>query len=245
MGRITVVTSGKGGAGKSTVSAALGCALARRGCRVLIIDGDAGLRSLDLMLGVSSMAVYDLADIFSGRCELIKAVYASPLCKDVFVIPAPADLESRCSPHDMARLCRSFAQYYDEVIVDCPAGIGRGFATAVEGATRAVVVATPDTVCARDAYIVAERLLERKIPVQLLINRLRPAPILAGRMPDVDEIMDQAGLPLLGILPEDEQVAVANANGEPLPISCRAFDCMDRIAGRFLGEDIPLSRLEK
>lgn len=244
MGSVAVVTSGKGGTGKSTVTAGLGCALARTGRKVLLIDGDAGLRSLDLMLGIGG-TVYDMSDIFAGRCEPIRAIYPSPLCPDLFVVPAPVSLELLCSPDDMRRLCRGFTLYYDVILVDCPAGVGRGFDTALAPAERALVVTTPDMVCARDAQIVSRLLEDRQLPARLVINRLRAAPIRQGRMPDVDEIIDTAGLQLIGILPEDEQVAVANANGKPLPSDCRASQCFENIAARFLGGETPLARLEK
>ena len=142
-------------------------------------------------------------------------------------------------------LCRGLAGHYDRVIIDCPAGLGRGFDTAVAAADRALVVTTPDTVCARDAQIVARLLDDRRIPSHLLINRLRPAKVMDGSMPDVDEIIDTAGIRLLGIVPEDEAVAVANANGRPLPADCHAALCFANIARRFLGESVPLARLEK
>lgn len=245
MGRITVVTSGKGGAGKSTVTAGLGCALARLSRKILLVDADAGLRSLDLMLGVGGGAVYDMADIFAGNCEPIRAIYPSPICPGVFVVPAPVSLDRLCTPQDMRRLCKGFSQFYDDVIIDCPAGLGPGFETAVAAAGQALVVSTPDMVCARDAQIVSRLLEERGIPALLVINRLRARPVLEGRTPDVDEIIDTAGLRLLGILPEDEQVAVANANGQPLPFDCNAAVCFANIARRYLGEQVPLARLEK
>lgn len=245
MGIVTVITSGKGGAGKSTVTAGLGFALAQLGRKVVLMDGDAGLRSLDLMLGISDKAVYDMSDIFEGRCEPIRAVYPSPGNPNVSVVPAPASLERMCGPDDMRRLCGGFARYYDHVLVDCPAGIGRGFSCAVAGANRAVIVTTPDMVCARDAQIVGRLLDKRGLPARLVINRLRPAPVIAGKMPDVDEIMDMAGLPLLGILPEDEEVAIANANGQPLPLHCNAAQCFVNIARRYLGEYVPLAKLER
>ncbi len=243
-GFVTVVTSGKGGAGKSTVTAGLGCALAKQGLKVLLIDGDAGLRSLDLMLGIGG-TVYDMSDIFAGNCEPIRAIYPSPVCPNVFVVPAPVSLDRLCSPEDLRRLCKGFTLHYDAVIVDSPAGVGQGFATAVAPAERALVVTTPDMVCARDAQIVARLLEDREITARLVINRLRPAPVREGKMPDVDEIIDTAGLQLIGILPEDEQVAVANANGRPLPADCNAAVCFGNIARRFLGEEVPLARLEK
>ncbi len=237
---ISVVTSGKGGAGKSTVSAGLACALARRDRRVLLVDGDAGLRSLDVMLGIAGTAVYDLADVIAGDCAPADAVYPSPICPNVFVMPAPVSLERLASPQDMAKLCRGLAQYYDEVIIDCPAGIGEGFAAAVAGAERAFVVSTPDMVCARDAQILARLLRERGVPSRLVINRLRAKPILRGKMPDIDELIDTASLQLIGVIPEDEEVAVANAYGKPLPTESAAARCFANIAARYLGEDVPL-----
>ncbi len=245
MNRICVVTSGKGGAGKSTVSAGLGYALAKNGHRVLLIDADAGLRSLDLMLGVGGTTMFDLSDVFAGNCEPVKAIYPSPVCQNVFVLPAPVSLEEMCSPHDMARLCRGLSRYYEDIIVDCPAGVGNGFKTAIACANRALVVTTPDMVCARDAQIVARLLDENHMQSHLLINRLRPQKVIDGSMPDVDEIIDTAGIQLLGIIPEDETVAVANANGRPLPSDCNAAVCFGNIALRYCGENVPLAKLEK
>ncbi len=237
---ISVVTSGKGGAGKSTVSAGLGCALAHRGRRVLLVDGDAGLRSLDVMLGIAGTAVYDMADVLSSACQPTNAIYPSPICPNVFVLPAPVNLEQLAQPEAMAGLCRELSAFYDEIIVDCPAGIGRGFKAAIAGADRAFVVTTPDMVCARDAQIVSRLLKKHDIPARLIINRLRPQPILRGKMPDIDELIDTASLQLIGVLPEDEEVAVANAYGKPLPVESKAAVCFANIAGRYMGEDIPL-----
>ena len=237
---ISVVTSGKGGAGKSTVSAGLGCALAHRGRRVLLVDGDAGLRSLDVMLGIAGTAVYDMADVLSSACQPTNAIYPSPICPNVFVLPAPVNLEQLAQPEAMAGLCRELSSFYDEIIVDCPAGIGRGFKAAIAGADRAFVVTTPDMVCARDAQIVSRLLKKHDIPARLIINRLRPQPILRGKMPDIDELIDTAALQLIGVLPEDEEVAVANAYGKPLPVESKAAVCFANIAGRYMGEDIPL-----
>lgn len=245
MGTVLVVTSGKGGAGKSTVSAGLGCALARLGRRVLLVDADAGLRSLDLMLGVAGTTVYDSSDVFGGHCNPMRAIYPSPVCSGVFVLSAPVDLDGRATPEQMRALCQELADHFDHVIVDCPAGIGMGFRIATHAADRALVVTTPDMVCARDAQIVSRLLEEAGTPAYLIINRLRANPIQKGRMPDVDEIIDIAGLQLLGILPEDEAVAIANANGEPLPSACNATICFENIAQRYIGNPVPLAALRK
>ncbi len=244
-GLVAVVTSGKGGAGKSTLASGLACALARAGQRVLVIDADAGLRSLDIMLGVSERAVYDLSDIFARRCEPAGAIVPAAVCDGVFVIPAPGTLGQMCAPEEMRYLVRGLAAHYDTVLVDCPAGIGGGFRTASAGADRALVVCTPDTLCARDAQIVSSLLEGEKISSRLVINRLRPRPILKGRMPDIDAVMDVAQLPLLGVVPEDEAVAVANANGRPLPWNSPASRCFANIAARFTGNSVPLAPLSK
>ncbi len=245
MGHITVVTSGKGGAGKSTVSAGLGYALSHTVGRVLLIDTDAGLRSLDLMLGVGGTTMFDLSDVFAGNCEPVRAIYPSPVCSNVFVLPAPISLEEMCSPTEMQQLCQGLTKYYDQIIIDCPAGVGRGFDTAIAAAELALVVTTPDMVCARDAQIVSRLLDDRRVASRLIINRLRPLKVMDGSMPDVDEIIDTAGIQLLGIIPEDEAVAVANANGRPLPNDSHAAICFSNIARRYLGDNVPLAKLEK
>lgn len=245
MGRITVVTSGKGGAGKSTVSAGLGYALAKAGASVLLVDGDAGLRSLDLMLGIGQEIVFDLSDIFAGNCEPIRAVYPSRFSENLSLVPAPVQLEGLCSPMDMRRLCRGFAQHYDFVFIDCPAGTGRGFETAVAAAESALVVTTPDAICARDAGVVGDLLAERDIPARLVINRLRVAPVLQGKMPDLDTVIDTAGIQLIGVIPEDEQLTISGANGRPMPDRGVVGTCFRNIARRFCGDDVPLMALHK
>lgn len=245
MGRIVVVTSGKGGAGKSTVSVGLGSALARAGASVLLVDGDAGLRTLDLLLGVGQDVVYDLEDIFEGRCEPIRAIYPSKLYNGVSLVPAPARLEGLCSPTDMRRLCRGFAQHYDFVFIDCPAGTGRGFDTAVAAAESALVVTTPDPICARDAAIVGDLLAEQDVPSRLVINRLRVTPILQGKLPDLDKIIDTAGIQLIGAIPEDDELAVATAGGKPMSERGMTAECFCNIARRLCGEEVPLAPLHK
>lgn len=241
---IVVVTSGKGGVGKSTVSVGLACQLAQMGQRVLVIDTDAGLRSLDLMLGIDQ-TVYDLSDIFARRCETSAAIYESPVCENVFMIPAPTSLEELCSPKEMQYLCEGLAEVYDTVIIDCPAGIGRGFQTAIAAADRAIIVATPDAVCARDAFITASLLDRLDISYKMVINRLRPRAVMKSKMLDLDEVIDMAGVPLLGVIPEDEAVTLATANALPLPKKSHAATCFRNIAERFCGKAVPLAKLEK
>ena len=242
---IAVVTSGKGGVGKSTVSVGLACALAQNGQRVLLIDADAGLRSLDLMLGIADHAVHDLADIFARRCEPVSAIYESSICENVFLIPAPATLDGLCTPEEMQYLCEGLAENYDTVIIDCPAGIGRGFQTAVAAADRAIIVATPDAVCARDAFIAAAELDKLDISYKMVINRLRPRAVMKAKLPDIDDIIDIAQVPLLGVIPEDEAVTIATANAQPFPKKSYAATCFRNIAARFCGQSVALAKLDK
>ncbi|MCL2488302.1 MAG: septum site-determining protein MinD [Oscillospiraceae bacterium] len=245
MGFSAVVTSGKGGAGKSTITAGVGYSLASLGKQVLLVDGDAGLRSLDLMLGIGSAAVYDMSDIFAGNCEPGRAVYPSPLVENLYVIPAPGGLERMCTPAEMKLLCSALTAHFDVILIDCPAGMGAGFEASVAGAERALVVTTPDMVCARDAEIIGGLLDARNIPAHLLINRVRISPILKGYMPNLDTIIDVAGLQLMGVIPEDEEVAIATANGEPIPTDCNAALCFANIARRLLGENVPLAAIHR
>ena len=245
MSRITVVTSGKGGAGKSTVSAGLGYALARAGASVLLIDGDAGLRNLDLLLGIGQEIVFDLSDIFAGNCEPIRAVYPSAMCENLSLLPAPSKLEGLCSAAELRALCRGFARHYDFVFIDSPAGTGEGFETAVGAADSALVVTTPDAICARDAGVIGDMLAARDMEARLIINRLRVLPVLQGKMPDIDTIIDTAGIRLIGVIPEDEHVTLAGANGRPLPDRGVAKDCFVNIARRLCGDYVPLADLQK
>ncbi len=241
---IAVVTSGKGGVGKSTVCLGLSCALAKRGQRVLVIDTDAGLRSLDILFGIEDDAVYDLSDVMAHRCEPSKAIFASPVCENVFVMPAPTDPDGISSPVAMKYLCRGLAEHYDTVLIDCPAGIGRGFKSAVFAADRAIIVTTPDPVCARDAYIASTHLDKINISYKMIINRLRPRAVTRGHLLDIDEVMDIAQVPLLGVVPEESAVTLASTAGKGLPKKSLAAACFDKIATRFCGEDAPLTKFK-
>lgn len=239
MGEVTVITSGKGGVGKSTLTAGLGAALARRGRRVLLIDGDAGLRSLDLLLGVSQELVFDLSDIIAGNCALPQAVYPCPGLAGVSLLPAPRDGEEVVSPAIMRQLAGVLGGLYDHVLIDCPAGLGRGFRAAVEPAERALLVATPDPVCIRDCDHVRALLGERTL--RLIINRFdeksfhRYSPFA-----DLDEVIDAAGVRLAAVVPEDPAWASAAARGAQAKGRSPAVRALDRLAARLEGETVPL-----
>lgn len=246
MGKSILVTSGKGGSGKSTFSVNCGAALADRGRKVLLVDGDAGLRTLDLMLSVSDRVVYDLADVLAGRCEPIKAITATDI-PGLEVLPAPLSAEDgQFEPEGMQQLCRGLARYYDYLIIDSAAGIGDAMRTSAAAADRAVVVSTCDPVSVRDADKTAEVLLENGVgDIRLVINMVRPRLIRRKMSYTLDGAIDGAAIRLIGVVPEDERVAAAAYEGKPVVTLGRspAARAFINIAARIDGEEVPLMNL--
>ena len=242
MGSVTVVTSGKGGAGKSTVAVGLGEALCRRSHRVLLIDGDAGLRSLDRMLGISSSLVFDISDVVAGNCEPFSAVYPCKSCLGLSLLPAPGREEDTVSPSIMKQLTGLLKGYYDHILIDCPAGVGRGFFSAISASDRAVVVSSADPVSVNAADRVRELLLDSGIgDMRLLLNRFSRADFEEiGAYEDLDEVIDACSLQLLGIVPKDQSVlSFLSAHGA-LSGKSPAGAAFTRIAARLDGEHCPL-----
>ena len=247
MGAITVITSGKGGVGKSTTSVGLACALAQRDRRVLLIDGDAGLRSLDRMLGVEASLVYDISDVVAGRCEPARAIYPCPDFPGLFLLPAPGLEENTVSPELMRRLVPMLAPYYDHVLIDSPAGVGTGFLSAVAAAQRALIVSNPDPVCVRDSSIV-RRLLEQQgiMEQRLVINRFQYSRSKKiGCFEDLDAMIDESGIRLIAVIPEDVQLAAASAKAHPAPSRSSGAMAYARLAARLEGERVPLAPLRR
>lgn len=236
MGKSIVITSGKGGVGKSTAAGNIAAGLAFGGRRVLLVDMDIGLRSLDLMLGAENDVVYDLVDVVQGVCPLEQALYRDRRRENLFLLPASQQTgSSAVTPEDMRALARKFKGSFDYVIFDCPAGVGRGFRNACAAADSAILVITPDPVCVRDAERVRELLKADGITdMQLLINRV------ARRNPlSTDECIHLLDLPVLGFIPEDPAVGFAAAAGsQVLDRETSAGDAFERVARRLLGETI-------
>lgn len=247
MGAVTVITSGKGGVGKSTVSAGLGTALAARGRRVLLIDCDAGLGCLDHILGVTERQVFDLADIVSGRAEPSDAVYGCPSVPNLFLLPAPGSQEDVVSPEIMKQLLNAFSKYYDHVLIDSPAGVGSGFISAVSAAQRALVVSTPDPVCLRNTAKTRQILEHYGMKQQrLVLNRFSSRNFrLQGFYPDLDTVIDAAGIRLIAVIPEDPLLAAAAAKSASAPQNCAGALAFGRLAARLEGEQVPLAPLQK
>ena len=246
MGKVIAVCSGKGGTGKTSSTAALSAALARRGRRVLATDCDVGLRNLDLCLGISEEAVFNFCDVLEGRVSLQDAAVEHPEVPGLFLLTAPSLRRPEdIDPRWMMRLMDDARQQFDYVLADAPAGIGAGFRLALAGADEAVVVANPDAASLRDAQRVAWEIRESAhIPARLLVNRLRRSILRIGRS-SVDAIMDEVGLQLLGIIREDRNVILAANAGIPLaqyrrPKKRSAARQFDRVAARLEGEYVPL-----
>ncbi len=245
MGRATVITSGKGGVGKSTVAVGLGRALAQRGRRVLLVDCDAGLRSLDRMTGAEENLVFDMADVVFARCSPAEAIYPCGEAPGLFLLPAPSLGEDLIRPGVMKKLVPLLTQYYDHVLLDSPAGLGSGFRSAAAGADQAIVVCNPDPVCVRSAASARELLGKLSVSeVRLVINRFNGALFRqTDAYDDLDSVIDATGIRLLGLIPEDYSLAAAFLRGKPTGEDSKAMGALSRIAGRLEGEAIPLAEI--
>ena len=245
MGIATVITSGKGGVGKSTVAVGLGRALAQRGRRVLLVDCDAGLRSLDRMTGTEENLVFDIADVVFARCSPAEAIYPCGGAEGLFLMPAPSLGEDMIRPGVMKKLVPLLKRYFDHVLLDSPAGVGSGFRSAASGADRALVVCNPDPVCVRSAGVARELLGKLGVPeMRLVINRFnRELFRETDAYSDLDGVIDGAGIRLIGVVPEDFALAASFLQGKSAREDSPGMKALCRVAGRLEGETIPLSGL--
>lgn len=247
MGVVTSITSGKGGVGKSSLCAGLGAALTKRGRRVLLIDGDAGLPSLDIFLACAEKRVYDIGDVAAGRALLKDALYVCPWAQELWLLPAPSREEDCISPSVMKQIAGVLSPYYDHILIDCPAGLGTGFVSAQAAAQRALVAATPDPIAVRAAARAQAALEKEGVPQQrLVINRFKTDLFHAqGEFPNLDAVIDAAGIQLIAVIPEDEEVPLSGGSGSPLSERSPAAMAFARLAARLEGERIPLFPLHK
>jgi septum site-determining protein MinD len=243
--RRIVVTSGKGGVGKTTTTANLGAALAKRGHRVTVIDADIGLRNLDLVLGVEKRIVFDLVEVVEGRCQLRQALIRDKRVETLSILPAAQTRDKEVvSEEQMARLVDEVGATCDYVLVDSPAGIEHGFRNAIAGATEAIVVTTPEVSSIRDADRVIGKLIERNLPIRLIVNRIRPEMIRTGDMMSIDDVCEILSSELLGTVPDDEEIIDTTNRGEPVALaeSSRLAAIYEKIARRLEGELVPFTR---
>ncbi len=249
-GRVIVITSGKGGVGKTTTSANIGTALAKLGHKVALIDTDIGLRNLDLLMGLENRIVYTLVDVVEGNCKLKQALVKDKKNPNLVLLAAAQTRDkSAVSVEQMKDVCNELKKKYDFVIVDSPAGIEQGFQNAVAGASEAIVVATPEMSAVRDADRIIG-LLEAKEDVKsykLVLNRVRPNMIKANDMMSVEDVVDILSINLLGIIPEDTEIITSTNKGEPIvhDEKAKAGQAYMNIARRIIGEDVPFMDLEE
>lgn len=241
MNNVYVITSGKGGAGKSTVSAFLGVELCKLGKKVLLIDMDEGLRSLDLMLDVSSHTLFDVSDIIKGNCNVNQAILPVKQCANLYLLPAPVTVNSLNSPKGMRILCDKLSEYFDFILIDSPAGVGKGFINAISGADNALVVVNPDAVSVRDGAYVAKLLRENKISnIRLIINKLDVDLVKKGIYYNIDEVIDATTLQLIAAVPYDTELLKEFNNCTNMLYSSPALEAFSRLAKRILNENVPL-----
>lgn len=243
MGTVIAITSGKGGTGKTSITSGVAASLAEMGRRVLCIDMDIGLRNLDISLGLNDRALMDFSDVALGRCPLARAAVEHPDLKGLSLLTSPMSLPASLTSEKIRTLLEEARTLYDYILIDSPAGLGVGFRLATREVDRAVVIATNDASSLRDAQrTVAE--LEHLKQIHLVMNRIQTR-LLRKLRTTIDDAMDTAGLPLLGVVPEDPQVILCANLGQPLTVRGRrgaALACWN-IAQRLEGKRIPIMRI--
>lgn len=244
MGKAFVVTSGKGGVGKTTATANLGTALAILGKSVVVVDADIGLRNLDIVMGLESRVVYSSMDVILGKCELGKALVKDRRSENLYLLAASQrDDKTSVQPEQMRKICMELKEDHDFVLIDSPAGIEQGFQNAAAGADAAIVVTTPDVAAVRDADRIIGLLQGRDLKeISLVLNRLDMQMVRKGDMMDREDVVDILSVRLLGVIPEDGSVVVSSNRGLPLTLGrdTEAANAFKRIAQRMTGEDIPI-----
>ncbi len=243
-GRIIVVTSGKGGVGKTTATASIGAALALEGNRVAVIDMDIGLRNLDVVLGLENRIVFNIVDVVNGRCKLRQAAIKDRRIDNLFLIPASqSDNKDVLTTDGVKRVGKILKREFDVILMDSPAGIERGFENSVVAADEAIVIATPDVSSVRDADRVIGLLYSRSITPKLIVNRIVPEMVERGDMLSHEDVMEVLSVELLGLVPMDTQVVVSTNTGMPLVLQedSEAGQAFRRIAKRLNGDkDLPI-----
>ena len=248
MGEVFVITSGKGGVGKTTTTANIGTGLAQLGKKVVVIDADIGLRNLDVVLGLENRIVYDLVDVVEGSCRLKQALIKDKRYPELFLLPAAQTRDKNAvSPEQMKALNDELKEIFDFVLIDCPAGIEQGFRNAISGADKAIVVTTPEISAVRDADRIIGLLeaAELRNPT-LIINRLKIDMVRRGDMMNIDDMLDILAIDLLGVVPDDQAIVISTNRGEPVVdgTGSQAGQAYRNIARRINGEDVPFLDLE-
>lgn len=244
MSRVIVITSGKGGVGKTTITANLGTAIAQLGNKVCLIDADFGLRNLDLLLGLEQRVVYTIIDVLAGECSLEKALVRDKRTEGLHLLPAAQNRNKEAiSPEQMKDIISKLSSSFDFVLVDCPAGIEGGFRNAIAAANEALIVTTPEVAAVRDADRVVGLLESEDMKsIRLIVNRLRPEMVQMDEMISVEDIVDLLVVPLIGIVPDDKRIITSSNRGEPLVLSPEPSLpslAIKNVARRLQGLDVP------
>lgn len=243
MGEVIVITSGKGGVGKTTTTANIGIGLAQIGKRIVVIDTDLGLRNLDVVLGLENKIVYNLVDVIEGKCRIKQALIHDKRYPELYLLPsAQTKDKTAVSPEQMKKLVEELKTDYDYILLDCPAGIEQGFQNAVAGAEHAIVVTTPEVSAIRDADRIIGLLEANGIKKNdLIINRLRIDMVRRGEMMSVEDVTEILAVNLLGVIPDDEQIVIATNQGETvIGKDCLSGHAYENICKRICGEELPI-----
>ncbi|MCD5415031.1 MAG: septum site-determining protein MinD [Clostridiales bacterium] len=249
MEQVIVITSGKGGVGKTTATANIGSGLAQLGKKVLVIDADIGLRNLDVVMGLENRIVYDIVDVVEGTCRLKQALIRDKRFEGLFLLPAAQTRDKDAvTPDQMKKLTSDLREMFDFVLIDCPAGIEQGFKNAIAGADKAIVVTTPEIAAVRDADRIIGLLeaAELRDPV-LIINRIRVDMVKRGDMMNIEDMIDILAIELIGVVPDDEAIVVSTNRGEPVVMLGKtiAGQAFKNISRRISGEEVPFINREE
>lgn len=247
MSEAIVITSGKGGVGKTTTTANIGTALASLGKKVVVVDGDTGLRNLDVLMGLENRIVFTLLDVIEERCRVKQALIKDKRFPNLCLLPTAQTRDKNdVSPEQMLNLVKELKEDFDYILIDSPAGIEQGFENSVIAADRALVVVNPEVTSVRDADRVIGKLDAKGLDNhQLIVNRLSYEMVKRGDMLDVNDILDSLAIKLIGIVPIDEEITVATNKGEPVVLNEKAVSgqAFNNIARRILGEEVPFITL--
>ncbi|MBU5488935.1 septum site-determining protein MinD [Clostridium sp. MSJ-8] len=247
MGVSIVITSGKGGVGKTTTTANIGTALAALGNKVVVIDGDTGLRNLDVLMGLENRIIYTIFDVVEGRCRLKQALIKDKKFQNLCLLPtAQTKDKDDLSAEDMLKIVNELKEEFDYVLIDCPAGIEQGFENSVAGADRALVVVNPEITSVRDADRVIGKLDAKGLDDHaVIVNRLNYEMTQSGDMLDVNDIIETLSVKLIGVVPQDNNVTVCTNKGEPIVLEEDAYagKAFRNIAKRITGEEVPFMDL--
>ena len=248
MAKAIVVTSGKGGVGKTTTTANLGTGLAQLGHKVCLVDADIGLRNLDVVLGLENRIVFDLVDVVEGNCRVRQALIKDKRFNNLFLLPAAQTREKDAvAPEQMRELIKQLKEEFDFILVDCPAGIEQGFRNAMFGADGALIVTTPEVYAVRDADRIIGLLEAAEIyEPKLVVNRIRPDMVRKGDMMSIQDMIDILAIPLIGVVPDDEVIIISTNKGEPVVLEkkSKAGQAYRNIVRRLEGAEVPFLELE-